>query len=225
MSSMPGFGYLLCDLDNTLYPASSGIMGVVGKRITRYMAERLGLPSESVDRTKREYYQQYGTTMRGLILHYEIDPEDYLRFVHDLPIDQYIQPDPALDAMLHSIPLRKAVFTNADHNHAGRVLAALGIGHHFEWVIDVHDFRFLSKPHPSAYLRILEILGAHADECIMVEDVAHNLAPAKTMGMATVLVWEDRSSDECCPDGVDICIANILALAGALAPWLTVADE
>lgn len=222
---MSSFRYLLCDLDNTLYPASSGVMGVVGKRITHYMAERLGIPGESVDQTKRQYYQQYGTTMRGLILHYGIDPEDYLRFVHDLPVDEYIQPDPALDAMLDSIPLRKAVFTNANHEHAWRVLGALGVRHHFEWIIDVHDFGFLSKPHPSAYQRILEILDGRADECIMVEDVAPNLTPAKAMGMATVLVKEDRSSDECCPDGVDACIASILELAGALEPWLVVAAE
>jgi putative hydrolase of the HAD superfamily len=225
MSRMSSFRYLLCDLDDTLYPASSGVMRVVGRRITDYMAERLGIPDESVDQTKRKYYQQYGTTMRGLILHYGIDPEDYLRFVHDLPVDEYIQPDPALDTMLSSISLHKAVFTNADRDHAWRVLGALGVRHHFKWIIDVHDFGFLSKPHPSAYLRILEILGARADECIMVEDVAHNLAPAKAMGMATVLVREDSSTGECCPDGVDTCIANILELAGALEPWLTVAAE
>jgi putative hydrolase of the HAD superfamily len=214
---------LLCDLDNTLYPASSGVMGMVGKRITHYMTERLGIPGESVDQTKKKYYQKYGTTMRGLILHYGIDPEDYLKFVHDLPVDEYIQLDPALDAMLDSIPLHKAVFTNADHDHAWRVLGALGVRHHFEWIIDVHDFEFLSKPHPCAYHRILKILDAHADECIMVEDVAHNLTPAKAMGMVTILVQEDRSSGERCPDGVDACIATILELAGALEPWLAVA--
>ncbi len=216
MNDQSRFRYLLCDLDDTLYPASAGVMRVVGQLILRYMAERVGIPQERVEQIKKEYYQRYGTTMRGLILHYGIDPDDYLAFVHDLPVHEYIQPNPALDAMLAGISLRKAVFTNADRDHACRVLNALGVPHHFEWIIDVRDFGYNSKPHPIAYSRMLDILNASAGECIMVEDIPHNLTPAKALGMATVLI-----SDDPCQDGADICIPDILQLGEAIRPWIT----
>ena len=216
----PRFRFLLCDLDNTLYPPDSGLMIAVGRRMVRYIVERVGIPSDEAEDLKLRYYQKYGTTMRGLILHQRIDPEDYLAFVHDLPLEGYIQPNPDLEAMLASIPLRKAVFTNADRAHAERVLDALGVHHHFEQIIDVRDFAFNSKPHVSAYHRSLEILGARANECILVDDSPDNLAPAKAMGMRTVLVGHGSSPQDPARDGADVHIKDILQLARAIRPWI-----
>jgi putative hydrolase of the HAD superfamily len=220
MDGQPRYRFLLCDLDNTLYPPDSGVMSTVGRLISRYMVERVGIPLEEVDALKGEYYGRYGTTMCGLMLNYGIDPDDYLAYVHDMPLGHYIGPNPDLDAMLASIPLRKAVFTNSDREHAGRVLDTLEVRHHFERIIDVRDFGFYPKPHQDAYLRTLEILKAQADECFMVEDAAPNLAPAKAMGMATVLVVSNPESGEDWPDAVDFRIPDILDLAGAIRPWV-----
>ena len=160
----PGYRFLLCDLDNTLYPPDSGLMRAVGRRMVRYIVERVDVPPQDAERLKLEYYQQYGTTMRGLILHHGIDPEDYLAFVHDVPLEGYIQPNPDLNTMLTGIPLRKAVFTNADREHAIRVLDLLGVRHHFERIVDVRDFGFNSKPHLSPYQAILSVLDARPGE-------------------------------------------------------------
>jgi len=221
MTARPPFRFLLCDLDDTLYPRQAGVMPAVGRLITRYMVERVGILPEDAGELRRRYFQQYGATMRGLILHHGIDPGEYLAFVHDLPLDQFIQPNPALDVMLASIPLRKAIFTNADRHHARRVLDILGVRHHFEQIIDVRDFGWHSKPHPSAYRRGLEILDAHPAECILVDDAARNLPPAKGMGMATLLVGDSPAPAESAGDGADLCIPDILRLADAIWPWLT----
>jgi putative hydrolase of the HAD superfamily len=215
-----GYRFLLCDLDNTLYPPDSGVMPAVGRRMIRYIVERVDLPPDQAEQLKLQYYRQYGTTMRGLILHHGIDPEDYLAFVHDVPLEGYIGPNPDLNTMLSSIPLRKAVFTNADRVHAIRVLDLLGVRHQFERIVDVRDFGFNSKPHPSAYQRILDILDARPDECIMVDDSAENLAPAKALGMLTVLAGD--GSPFCAPsrDGANVHITNILDLADAIRPWM-----
>jgi len=216
---------VLFDLDDTLYPASAGVMPEVGRLIMRYMVERVGISPDEAPRLRREYYLQYGTSMRGLIVNYGIDPDDYLAFVHDLQLERYIQPNPALDAMLSAVPLRKAVFTNASREHAERVLAILGVGHHFEWIIDVRDFGFHSKPHPNAYRRILEILDACPAECIVVEDAARNLAPAKALGMTAILVDGNALPTTCPTDEVDLCIADILQLADAIRPLLVPDSE
>jgi putative hydrolase of the HAD superfamily len=221
MTGNPRLRFLLCDLDDTLYPPNTGVMRALGRLIIRYMVERLDISPDDAERLKRRYYQQYGTTMRGLILNHGIDPDDYLAFVHDLPLEQYLQPNPALDAMLADIPLRKAIFTNADREHAGRVLDTLGVRHHFERIIDVRDLNFNSKPHQSAYRRILKMLDAHPHECILVDDAARNLAPARKMGIVTILVSSGSSPPESPSDEADIHIADILHLADAIRPWLT----
>jgi putative hydrolase of the HAD superfamily len=216
----PRLRFLLCDLDNTLYPPDSGVMSAVGQRMVRYIIERVGLPPDDAAQLKLQYYQQYGTTMRGLILHHRIDVEDYLAFVHDVPLEGYIQPNPKLEEMLSSIPLRKAVFTNADGEHARRVLGILGVRHHFERIIDVRDSGFNCKPHLSAYRRILAVLDTRPDECVMVDDSADNLAVAKGLGMLTVFVGNESSPEAPLRDGADVHITDILDLADAIRPWM-----
>jgi putative hydrolase of the HAD superfamily len=212
--------FLLCDLDNTLYPPDSGVMAAVGQRMVRYIIERVDIPPQDAAQLKLRYYQQYGTTMRGLILHHGIDPEDYLAFVHDVPLEDYLQPTPDLNRMLTSIPLRKAVFTNADGGHARRVLDLLGVRQHFERIVDVRNIGFNCKPHLSAYRRILDILDTRADECIMADDSAENLAPAKALGMLTVFVGNESPPDVPSQDGADVHITDILDLANAIQPWM-----
>jgi putative hydrolase of the HAD superfamily len=220
MSSAPRFRFLVCDLDDTLYPTSAGIMPAVGRLINRYMIERVGIPPDEAKVLRRLYFNRYGTTMRGLIVNYGIDPEDYLTFVHDLPLEEYIRPNPALDAMLGGIPLRKVVFTNASREHANRVMGILGVGRHFERIVDVRDFGYFSKPNPEAYQTILDILDARPAECIMVEDAVRNLAPARALGMTVVLVDGGAPPLDCASGDVDVCIADILGLAEALRPLL-----
>jgi len=215
------FQFLLCDLDDTLYRTHSGLMQAIGDRISRYMVEHVGISPDVTQQLRSHYHDEYGTSMRGLIVNYDIDPESYLGFVHDLPLEQYIQPSAALDEMLTGIPLRKVIFTNASREHARRVLRVLGVPYHFERIIDVRDFAFHSKPHPLAYQRGLRILGARPPQCIIVDDTARNLAPAMEMGMTTVLVGNGQPTDtRYLPGAVDLHIEDVLGLADAIQPLL-----
>jgi putative hydrolase of the HAD superfamily len=202
---------VLFDLDETLYPRWAGIMEQLGILLVRFMNTRLGIPAEEAQSLRRQYFQTYGTTMRGLQIHHQIDPDDFLSFVHDIPLDQYIQPNPKLDAALAAITYDKVVFTNASREHAERVLAILGISHHFSRIIDVRDVGYESKPQKNAYLRACHLLGVAPEECIIVEDNVRNLRPAKALGMTTVLV--DGHDQE---DVVDYTIAQIEDIAHVL---------
>jgi putative hydrolase of the HAD superfamily len=179
---------ILFDLDDTLYPRHSGIMEQIRGRIMAFICTKLGFSRDEANVLRQEYLLAYGTTMRGLQINHHIDTDDYLHFVHDIPLHQYIQPDPELDAVLGTIPQQKVVFTNASREHAEGVLAALGIRRHFERIIDVRDMDFDSKPQPAAYTRICHMLGVQPKECMLVEDNVVNLRPAKALGMVTVLV-------------------------------------
>ncbi len=210
------YKYILFDLDETLYPRHAGLMQEIGARIIRYMIERMGFSRGEAETRRERYYRMYGTSLRGLMTEETLDPEDYLVFVHDVDLDGYIGPNPALDAMLKHIPLAKIVFTNATQEHARRVLDALGIADHFPFVIDIRAMTFVSKPDPRAYRRILDLIGAQAGECIIVEDTPRNLLPARALGMTTILV------DHAGCDEVDYCVENILDVGDVVARILKI---
>jgi putative hydrolase of the HAD superfamily len=204
---------VLFDLDETLYPTRTGVMDHFRGLMLEYIRTHLRLSAEEAEALRRRYFQAYGTTMRGLQLNHEIDPDDFLAFVHDIPLEEYLLPNPELDAALARLPQRKVVFTNASREHAERVLALLGIGRHFERIVDVRDVGYESKPQPGAYRRICELLQVEPSECAIVEDNARNLVPAKAMGMATVLVQADGVGHQ---PGVDVVIERIEDIASAL---------
>lgn len=195
--------YILFDLDDTLYPKEIGLMAAIGQRIHQYIQERVGLDPVAARDLRRHYLQTYGTTLKGLQVHYNVDAEEYLTYVHDVPLGDYLKPDETLDRVLTEIQAEKIVFTNATTEHARRVLRALGVEHHFNYIVDLRATNYVNKPQPGAYQCILDILGARPEECLMVEDSVRNLRPAKELGMVTVLV--DGSGG----DGVDFAIDDV----------------
>ena len=200
----------LFDLDDTLYAAQSGLWTAIGNRIDQYLVEKLGLPADGVREQRRVWFDEYGTTLNGLRAERQVDPADYLAFVHDIPLEDYLQPSPALDAMLARLPVEKVIFTNADAPHALRVLNRLGVGHHFKTVIDIQALGFVNKPEPRAYQYVLDRLGATGPECFFVDDAPRNLQPARLLGMYTVLISPAPATARLAR--VDAVIHNILCL-------------
>lgn len=201
------FRFLIFDLDETLYPRNAGLMQEIGVRINRYLTENLKLPQEQANELRKRYYNQHGTALRGLVVERpDVDPEDYLHYVHNIRLTDYLGPDPALAQMLRSIPLTKVIFTNATVEHAQNVLTILGIADQFADIVDVRRVEYVSKPNAGAYERLLDILQARGGECILIEDAARNLLPGKGLGMTTILV----DSEDCAE--VDYCVHDILAV-------------
>ena len=213
--------YGLFDLDNTLYPAATGLWPAIGARINLYLTERLGLPAAEASALRQRYLAAFGTTLNGLRQDYAIDPHDYLAFVHDLPLAHYLAPAPAIDAMLSRLPVTKVIFTNADAAHAQRVLHCLGLSHHFVQVIDIYALDFINKPDPRAYRRALAQLSAAPAECLFVEDTPANLPPAHALGMRTVLLGAPPASAA----GIDYHITDLLELENIFQQLTAVSDE
>lgn len=204
---------ILFDLDDTLYPRSAGVMGQIRKRILSYIQDRFDLTTEEAEALRLQYLHTYGTTMRGLQINHQIEPDEFLEYVHNIPLLDFIQPNAALERALASLPQQKVVFTNASREHAEGVLEVLGIRQHFDRIVDVRDVHFESKPQIAAYRRICELLDLHPDECALVEDNVRNLRPAKELGMTTILVGNDV---EAAADAVDHTITSIEEIAGVL---------
>ena len=180
---------LFIDLDDTLYPKTNGLWEAIRLRMTDYLHDPLGFDPGEIQELRQTYYETYGTTLRGLQLHHDVDEDEYLAYVHDLPLEQYISPDPQLRSLLESLPQKKWILTNADADHASRVLQVLGIDDCFSGIIDVRALRFLCKPDRQAYVRALELAGeTNPEKCVLLDDSIRNLIPAHQAGFTTVLV-------------------------------------
>ena len=182
---------LFFDLDDTLYPNTNGLWEAIRVRMTDYLRDPLGFHPNEIQDIRQSYYENYGTTLRGLQTHHEVDENDYLAYVHDLPLEEYISPDPQLRKMLESLPQKKWIFTNADADHAKRVIRVLDIDDCFSGIIDVRALGFLCKPDHQAYQRALDLAGEpDPHQCVMLDDSLRNLKPAHQAGITTVLVGQ-----------------------------------
>lgn len=205
---------LIFDLDNTLYPADKKLFSLIDVRINRYMTEVVGIPAREVDSLRREYWRLYGVTLQGLIRHHQVDPEDYLHYVHNVDVNSTLGPDPLLRNVLSALPQRKAVFTNGSSCHAERVLSALGIEDVFEEIYDIRVAEYLPKPWTEPYLAVLDKLGTSAKDCIMIEDSRDNLETAKNLGMGTILVGRGLT-----PKFVDVHLESARHISHGLRFW------
>jgi putative hydrolase of the HAD superfamily len=130
------YDFLLFDLDDTLYPLSSGLARECGKNIKAYMVEKLGIEKEKIVELSNLLYKNYGTTMAGLrAVGYNFDYDEYHSFVHGRMPYENLKPDPVLGNLLKSLPIRKVIFTNADKVHTAKVLNRLGLQDCFEGII------------------------------------------------------------------------------------------
>jgi putative hydrolase of the HAD superfamily len=204
--------FILFDLDNTLYAPECDLFSLIDCRINCFMEEIVGIAAGDVDPLRRYYWQEYGVTLQGLIRHFDVDPEAYLYYVHDVDVTSRLVADPGLATILANLPQRKVVFTNGSSAHAERVLAALGIRQEFEAVFDIRIANYLPKPFSAPYEEVVAQLNTAPSSCVMIEDVAKNLAPAKVLGMATILV----GGSEELPPYVDLRIDTIHEITAAL---------
>ena len=180
----------LFDLDNTLYPPSSRLFDQVDRRIKSFVQDFLSLDFEAAHRLQKQYFHEFGTTMRGLMTNHGLEPEGYLDYVHEIDLSP-IAPAPALDDALARLPGRKLIFTNASTPYAERVLDRLGIAGHFEAIFDIAAADYEGKPYPSAYDKLIDRHGIAPERSVFLDDIARNLEPAAALGITTVWVTHD----------------------------------
>jgi putative hydrolase of the HAD superfamily len=191
----PAFSHIntwIFDLDLTLYPPEADIMAQIRDRIALYVEQYFKIGSGEAHVIRHAYWQKYGTTLGGLMAEHGVDPHSYLDFVHDVDFAK-LTPSPELRARIEALPGRKLIFTNADAPYAERVLAARGLEGVFEDIFDIHRMAHLPKPALPSYHALCNELDINPQTALFVEDSAHNLAPAKALGMTTI--WVNVSSE------------------------------
>jgi putative hydrolase of the HAD superfamily len=202
------------DLDLTLYGPEHKIMEQVRDRIALYVEQYFDIDSEAAHKIRHAYWKSYGTTLGGLMAEHGVDLHAYLDFVHDVDLS-LLKPCERLRAGIAALPGRKLIFTNADAPYARRVLQIRGLDDLFEDMLDIHAMEHRPKPAAESYDRLCAMFGIDPARALFVEDSAHNLEPAKALGMTTV--WINHAGDPQAavvkPDYVDHEITDV-------ADWL-----
>jgi putative hydrolase of the HAD superfamily len=201
------------DLDNTLYPASCRLFAEIEQRMAAFIMAELKLDHDGAHALRRHFYTRHGTTLRGLMNEYGMEPTRFLDHVHEIDLSPVIA-DAALDTALARLPGRKLVFTNSTVRHAERVLARLGLAHHFAVIHDIVACDYRPKPEPAVYAEFVRRHAIAPKRAAMVEDMAKNLPPAAALGMTTVWVKGGPHAED---DGHS---ASIHHAIDALAPFL-----
>ena len=198
------------DLDNTLYPASADLFGLIDKKMGAYIQQMLGVDPVEARRIQKDHFHRHGTTLAGLMAEHGIDPHEFLDFVHDIEMDALAE-DARLARAIADLPGRKLIFTNGDAAYARRVLTRLGLSEHFEDIHDIHACAYRPKPDRSGYDAMVARFGLRPSTALFVEDMARNLKPAKAMGMTTV--WVNNGSEygahDAHPDHIDYEIREV----------------
>ncbi len=202
------------DLDNTLYPPSIALFDHIDRKMGEYISKLLGCGAAEARAVQKLYFHDHGTTLAGLMHNHDIDPHEFLDFVHDIDLSALADAPPLADA-LAALPGRRLIFTNADAAYAGRVLEGLGIAHLFDGVFDILAMQLLPKPEPAAYQMLVAALDVDPARAVFLEDMARNLPPAKALGMQTV--WIDCNSESGARAKQDAAIDLVIP---DLAAWL-----
>ena len=175
------------DLDNTLYPPDADLWPKIDLRITAYIADRLNLGPVEARGLQKAYYQKYGTSLRGLMDLHDVDPKDFLAFVHDIDRST-LAPNPDLSAAIAALPGRKLIFTNGPRHHAEDTARQLGLHQHFEDIFDILAADLIPKPNAEAYTLFFKKHEVNPKKAAMFEDIAKNLVVPHLSGMVTTLV-------------------------------------
>jgi putative hydrolase of the HAD superfamily len=214
-SSPPRYECLLFDLDDTLYPLSSGLSDACSNNIIEYMVEKLGIDEDGVVELNQILYKKYGTSMAGLkAVGYEFDNDEYHRYVHGRLPYENLKPDPVLRSLLLGLPLRKLVFSNGDEVHVMKALTRLGIEDCFERIIsfetlnpDINEAELscvtghlpenpvICKPTEIAFEKAFDIAQLNPHKTLFFDDSTRNIQTGKAVGLHTVLVGKSEKID------------------------------
>lgn len=201
---------LLMDVDYTLYPKGTGPFIDVSRNIETYVRNRLGLDQAQTKALRKSYIERFGSTLGGLMHDHGVDPQEYLQFVHDVPVEDLLDKDARLADTLAGLQAPLIAFSNGSTAYIRRVLGALGVEPLFDDIFSIEDMEFIPKPLPFPYRKLITKFGLSPDGVLMVDDMFANIMTARELGMHAILVDKDIRTDMCV-------IPDIHALPRAIA--------
>ena len=198
MKNFKEMKYLLLDLDGVCYGKHNNyslekVFGQVSKRMTMFISERLKMDVEEAKKLQTNYFYKYNTSLNGLMIHHDIPPEEFLKYVHTIDLS-FMKEDKILRNELEKLDMKKFIFTNGSAEHAKNILTHLGVYDLFgrDKVFDIKDAGYVPKPEAKTFDLMVEKFGLNPKETIYIEDIAKNLSIGYQRGCATVWLINDE---------------------------------
>jgi putative hydrolase of the HAD superfamily len=210
MKELKNIKNILFDCDGVLYQDLEAVFGQVSRKMTEYISNKLNVDLKKAKELQTNYFHKYNTSLNGLMIHHEIDPKEFLDFVHDIDLS-FLEKDTALRHELENINLQKFVFTNGSHDHVKHITTTLGIDDQFEGIFDIVDAEYHPKPEAKAFDLMIEKFKIDPKETLYIEDIAKNLSIGKERGTITAWLinneeWGKKESDK---EYIDYKIENL----------------
>ena len=201
---------ILFDCDGVLYEELEAVFGQVSRRMTQYISNKLNIDLKKAKELQTNYFHKYNTSLSGLMIHHDVDPKDFLKYVHDIDLS-CLNKNEMLRNELINLNLKKYVFTNGSQDHAKNIIRQLGIEDLFDGIFDIVDAEYYPKPDPKNYDLMLKKFQIDPKETLYIEDIAKNLSIAKKLGTTTVWLineeqWGKKDSDK---EFIDYKIKNV----------------
>ena len=114
---------LLLDLDGTVYQDLEAVFGQVSRLMTKYISEKLNLDLKKAKELQTNYFYKYNTSLNGLMIHHDISPKEFLKYVHNIDLT-FMKKDQVLRAELQGLNMRKLIFTNGSTEHAKNIFTS-----------------------------------------------------------------------------------------------------
>ena len=210
MKNLNNIKNILFDCDGVLYEDLEAVFGQVSKRMTHYISNKLNIDLKKAKELQTNYFHKYNTSLNGLMIHHEVDPKEFLKYVHDIDLSCLNKNDDLRNELIN-LNLKKYVFTNGSREHAENIIRHLGIEDLFDGIFDIVDAEYLPKPDPKNYDLMLKKFNINPKETLYIEDIAKNLSIAKKLGTTTVWLineeqWGKKDSDK---EFIDYKIKNV----------------
>ena len=199
---------LLIDLDNTVYPEDSNIFAQIDLKMKSFIAKNLNVSLDEAFKIQKKYFVNNGTTLRGLMLYHNIQPEEFLNYVHEIDLTS-IKKNEELSDELKKYNGKKIIFTNGSDKHAEKVLKKIGLDKTIDHIFDIIKADYIPKPDISTYQKVIKEYSLDPDKTIMIDDLPNNLKTAKELGIKTVLIKKDFFNSKT-NNYIDIICANLL---------------
>jgi len=188
MLSTLEFSLAVIDLDNTLYAADNGVFARMDAKMNAYIQRELDVNLDEANRLRIQYWQQYGSTLKGLMKHHGHDAEPFLKEAHDVNAHELLQSQPELRQILNGIDAKKVIHTNGTKEHAESILSALGILQDFDAIYDIRFNQYTPKPCQQTLLQLFKAEQVDQEAVLVIDDMENNLQVAKDLGAKTVWI-------------------------------------
>jgi putative hydrolase of the HAD superfamily len=178
------------DLDNTLHDTERKLFPIINKKMNRYIQDLLEINEYEADKIRQDYWMYYGSTLKGLMMNYDVNPNNFLDKTHGIKnYKGLIFPAYNLVKILSKLDGRKILFTNAPRIYARNIINHCNIGKYFEDFHYIENSKFNGKPSKNNMKKFLS--KYRIEQAYFVDDEKENLKVAKYCGIKTI--WINKS--------------------------------